>query len=751
MPRVVLEALKPGPIGGPLGSTVRDKLGVAKVTGAGRFVGDMAFEGALCARLLVGDVAHAEVRDVDLSAALAIPGVVAAVGREAAGLDTRLRQHGDMIAAVAAETQDQADAALSAITYDLDPLPALFDAAAALVAETAMLDGAEYDDPGLGDTRVEGNVVFADDVSFGDLERGFAEADLIVEGNYRTGRPVHANLSRHGCIATLLPDGRVEVETSVDGPYYAQRELAKQLGMDPERIIVRVPELLSSSFGAHSTINPLLEPVAVALALQAGGRPVRFEFESQDEFLRGHTRHAVEVRMKSGVRNDGTLTALEVDLLADHGSFPNYISRVVVSNFRDRIAEVVRLENYHFRGRVVATNNINASEMRAIGTTQAMFCLGSHLDEVASQLRIDPVALYERNALITGETVLTTGNTMHSTGLRECLERGAVQIGWDDSSHSEKVGPSRYRGLGVGIGTHTTGLGHEGHDTSRAVVRLEKDGTVTLLIAAPDSGQGGNTAYSQVLAEELGIAYESIRLGRSDTIVSPKDMWGTVASRGVFVVGAAVGDAARKARERLLEEASARLGVPAARLTVENEEIRHGDRNTELTLGDLITALAPLDIEGIAESSENPPTFGAYFAEVEVDTETGQVEVTRVAAALDVGFAVNPQLCRGQVEGAVMMGIEMVLLTSLELVEGFPENASYLSIRLATTRELPEIDTILVEATEPTGPYGAKGIGTPALAPVAPAIANAVSAALGRRVSEVPIRPEWVVDMAGTT
>jgi CO/xanthine dehydrogenase Mo-binding subunit len=728
-----------------LGRSVDDKLALGKVTGSGRFIGDVDQVGVLHVGALRCDVSHGVVESIDLGPALVSPGVVAAIGREEAGLGPTVRQYGDLVAAVAAETPELARAAVRNLQPVIRELPPIFDTRQA--ENTGDLDGASYDDP-KGDATVKGNTVFEQTGDFGQVDAAFAEADLVVEGTYRTSRPVHSNLSRHACFARLLSDDRVEVVTSVDGPFYARRELAKQLKMPEDRIIVVLPELLSSSFGAHSTINPLLEPVAVALALRTQGRPVRFEFDPEEEFYSAHTRHPVEVKIRSGTRFDGELIALEVDVVADHGAFPNYISRVVISNFRDRVGELVRVQNYRFRGRAISTNNPNAGEFRGIGSTQLMFCLGAHLDDVASRLGVDPVEFYALNAVEPGEIAITTGKLIRSSGLKQCLRDGAEAIGWYDQPHSEDIGDGRRRGLGVGIGTHTTGLGHEGGDSSIARLSLLADGRIELAIGAPDSGQGGATVYSQIAAQELGVSYETVEVAASDTRTSPKDYWGTVAARGAFMVGAAVGDAAVKLKARLIEQAETDLQLKNAIL---KSGMVVGSDGQSMSLAEVASRIGPVTAEGTSSSSDNPPTFGAYFAQVTVDLETGEVQVERVVAALDVGYALNPLNCRGQIEGAVMMGIELALLGNLEVDNGIPINGSFLAYHLASMHDLPEIKAILVQATEPAGPYGVKGIGTPAMTPAAPAICNALSAALQRRVVAIPARPEAVLALLGSS
>jgi CO/xanthine dehydrogenase Mo-binding subunit len=716
-----------------VGRDVEPKLGRAKVTGAGRYVADMSLPNMLHTAVLRSEVPYARIRSLDISRSLAAPGVQVVLGRAELGLDDRLRQVGDVIAAIAAESEEEARAALQEIDVELDELPPLLDPLEALVSDTVLYD------------EFPGNVAFKLERTFGDPDSAFEASDLVLEETYRTGRPVHCNLSRHCCIARVDNDGQLVLMSSVDGPHYARRHLARLLRVDEGTIRIVVPELLSSSFGGHSTINPLHEPIAARLAQWSGGRPVRFLYSSEDEFLAIHTRHPVTVRIKAGCGSDGELLALELDLLADHGSFPNEIARVVCANTCDRVGELLSVPNYRYKGVNVLTNNINAGEFRGIGSTQLMYVLGSHLDEMARHLGIDQIEFYRRNAVKCGDRVLTTGVTLGSCGLEECMEQGAEAIGWNDPSRRIPTRSGRRRGIGMGVGIHTTGLGHEGGDPSRASLNWYGDGSVDLMIGAPDSGQGASTIYAQIVAEELPVGYGDVRIAPIDTATSPLDPWGTVASRGVYVVGTAVREAARDARRALFELASEELGVSVDSLSLTDDGLLRWGETESLEVSRFLSRMGGTAGHGWVNSRVHPPTYGAYFADVEVDEQTGQVFVLRVAAALDLGFAMNPQQCRGQIQGAVVMGQELALSASLELEDGVPLNGSFLDYRVGRMDETPEITAILVEtSSEPTSPYGAKGIGTPSLVPVAPAIANAVRDAIGVRIRQVPITPEVV-------
>jgi len=679
---------------------------VAKVSGRGRYPPDDRVPGVLHAAVLRSLEPHAQIERIDVSAAAASPGVRAVLTRTDLGWDDRVRHYGDLIAAVAADSPEEARTAVEAVEVDLRALPAVFDPFDA-VAEPLYADRPD-------------NVTLAVERVLGDPDRALAAAAVRVDGEYRTGRPTHCNLSRRCCVARELPDGSLEVMTAVNAPFFARGELAEELGIPAERIRIVIPELMPSSFGGRSGIAHLCEPVAAGLAMRTGGRPVRLSYGPEEEFVAGHTRHAVVARMAAGATADGDLVALDIDLVADHAAHANFVARIVLANCRDRALDLYRPEHYRFRARAVVTNNVPAAEMRGIGSTQVMFLVGSLLDELARRVGMDPLEFQRRNAVRSGHRVPDSGKVLARVGIEECLARGASAIGWPRARAASSA--RHRRGLGVAIGTHTTGLGtFHGPDSARAAVRVGEGGEVLLRIAAPDSGQGSTGVYAKIAADELGVPYDAVRVSPIDTGSSPHDPWGSVASRGVYVVGAAVGMAARRVRERLAAAAGATTG---------------------LSLAELVAATGPVEEEAASLMDENPPTYGACFVEVEVDTETGEVRVTRAVTALDVGAALSPESCRSQLEGALAQGIEYALGSELLLERGVPGNASLVEYRLFQARDLPEMEVILVETPETSGPYGARGVGTPAIVPVASAVCNAIRDAVGVRVHAIPVRPQ---------
>jgi putative selenate reductase molybdopterin-binding subunit len=692
----------------------------AKVTGAGRFPGDVDMAQMLHAAVLRSPVPHGTVRPLDLTAAWAEPGVVTILTREDMARGARVRCVGDVVAAVAAETPEAAVRAVGRLRADIAELAVHHDPVAAIGSEPVV------------DPRHPDNVALEDAKEVGDFVGALERADRIVEGTYTTGRFLHANLSRRCCIARERSDGVVEVLTSVDSPVLARKELAEQLGRLPGEVAVVLSDLLTSSFGGRSSIGLSCEPVAAHLALRTAGRPVRLLYTPEEELTATHTRHWGVVRLRAGVTADGVVEALDADALVDHGCYPNFVARIVLANIRDRVLDLLPLVDYRFRGRAVLTNNPVAGEMRGIGTTQGMYVVGCHVDAIACELGLPAEEVWLRNARALAEAGRDPDGSLERC-LREILRRHPESA----VGRTSRVQGDLRRGTGISAGVHTTGLGtFHGPDRSHAVAETEDGGGIRVLVPAPDSGQGSNQAYATIAAAELGIPSEAVRV---EPLVdgSLEDLWGSVASRGARVVGGAVRAAAVNLRDEAVERFAVRRGVARALLTADSEGLRvDGER---IGWPDVFAEVGALRAEGRSEYEGAPPTYSATWVEATVDVGTGQVEVERAVVAADVGWVVDETQCRGQVEGAFAMGVEMALGTGAPLDHAVPTARDLTDFAAVRAREVPDVDVVLLESAAARDAHEPRGIGTPALPAVAPAIANAVSAATGRRVRGVPI------------
>jgi CO/xanthine dehydrogenase Mo-binding subunit len=689
--------------------------------------------GCRFAAVVRGGVPHAEVT-ADLAAARAVPGVLVAADRADLGLDGVVRQVGDVVAAVVADSQDAADRAARAITVDHRVLPVVDDPFAAATASVRI------------DDRYEDNVVREVTRGHGDVEAALAAAAVTYAAEYVTGRPVHYNLARRCCVVTVDAAGAVDILTSADAPYFARHELAVAVGLADEDVRLTVSELPTSSFGGRTSINPLFEPVAVRLARLCPGTPVRLMFSPAEELGISHSRHPVHFALTAGCDADGRLTALKIRATVDHGPFPSFVTDVVLSNCRDRALDLYAVENYDFAGRAVLTHNPTAGEMRGIGVTQIMWAVGVHLDELARRAGVLPERFLLRNATTRASSQPKVVGDASAT-VRACLDvaRAAAADGTESAADHVETASCRH-GWGVAAGLHTSGLGtFHGGDASAARLRLLGSGDVELAVAAPDSGQGAAAAYRAVVAEVLDLAPSRIRLSAISTETSPYDRWGSVASRGAYVVAPAAAAAARALRDRVLEVVAAHWGVSAATLRLRGSRVQAADGRSLDLAGVAALAGAPVEASGTHTSEQNPPTYGVCLVQVCVAADTGVVRVLRGISAYDVGRVLDETQCKGQLVGAFAMGWEYALGSQLAVSGGVPGPDDPYDFRFAHLEDLPRVEGVLVTTPGSAPDAPARGIGTPAIVAVAPAICNAVRDAVGVRVHRLPVAAEDVL------
>jgi putative selenate reductase molybdopterin-binding subunit len=704
---------------------------IDKVTGRGRYPADEPVASCHFATLVRSPHAHADVV-VDTSAAARVHGVLVAADRVQMGLDQRVRQVGDVVAGVVAATPEAADEAARAIDVRYAVVPGVTD------PRTAGTSGVTVDD------RFPDNVVQTVTREHGDVDAALAACAHRLTAEYSSGRPVHYNLARRCCVATVDHAGSIRLRTSVDAPYFARHELAAELGVNEERVVVEVSQSATSSFGGRTSINSLFEPFAVRLARLCAGTPVQLTFSPSEEIAVSHSRHAVGFRLDAGCDADGRLRALDIRVLVDHGAFPSFVTNVVLSNCRDRPLDLISVDNYRFAGSAVLTNNPTAGEMRGIGVTQAMWALGMHLDELARRAGLDPEEFLRRNlARDPGSQPSVRGSARSS--VTACLDRARAAARTNPpADHPE--GPTCRHGWGFAAGLHTSGLGtFHGGDQSTAELELRADGAIELRVAAPDSGQGSSPAYRAVAAEVLAVPVESILVAAISTSGSPYDRWGSVASRGVFVIAPAVADAARRLRERIVATAADRWAVDPALVRVAAGAAHAPDGRTAAFVDLAQDAPDPVVATSTHSVTTNPVTYGVCLAEVCVDPGTGATRLLRAISAYDVGHVIDDVQCRGQLVGAVAMGWEHAFGSELAVAGGRPITADPYDFRFARAADLPHVEALLVGSPEPDSAIGARGIGTPAIVSVAPAICNAVRSAVGVRLRRLPASAEDIV------
>ncbi len=753
-----------------VGKAERKVDAVKLVTGKPAYVDDIELRDMLYGRLLTSPHAHAHIRDIDVSEARALPGVHAVltykdiprVPYTTAGqswpepgphdqysLDYIVRFVGDRVAAVAAETLEIADQALKLIKVDYEIKPAVLDLRKAMDPDAPRIHP-EPESYRIHDASR--NIAAHLHAEVGDVQRGFAESDLIVEGEYIVPQVQQTPIENHIVITYWDEDDRLVVRTSTQVPYHVRRIIAPVIGLSPRRIRVIKPRI-GGGFGVKQEV--LLEDICALLTI-ATDRPVKLELTRAEEFRSSRSRHPQIIRMKTGVKRDGTLVANSMKLIANTGAYGGH-SLTVQSNTGSKTLPLYPCPNILFDADVVYTNLPPAGAFRGYGVPQGAFALECHMDEVARQLGIDALELRRKNWIKEGEEIpfakaLGEGKegydqVIQSCGLPQCLQIVEERLNWKESRG--KGGKGRYRrGVGVALAMHGTAIA--GLDMAGASIKLNDDGSFNLLVGATDIGTGSDTVIAQIVAETLGVRVEDIIIHSSDTDFTPFDT-GAYASSTTYISGGAAKKAAEQARAQILAVAGSMLKANPETLTIKDRVITAPNGNT-VTVSQV--ALHSLHVENQQQimataswmSYESPPPFAAQGAEVEVDTETGVVRVLRAISAIDAGRVINPITAEGQIEGGATQALGYGVCE--EMV--YDANGAMLTTNLSDYRifsapDMPSMETYIVETSDPFGPFGAKAIAEIPIDAMAPAVANAVADALGLRIRQIPLTPERVL------
>lgn len=739
-----------------IGSGVPVHDALQKVTGASRYTDDIGMNGLLHAALLLSDRPHAFIRSIDSSEAEAMEGVAAVLTcfnttdrlyNSAKRFDEQeipedeqifprtVRHVGDRVAAVVAETREQAARAAKKIRVEYEPLPAVFD------PEEALRTGGEP-------YRLPEVLVEA-----GDPEAGFAKADLVFEDVRETAAVHHLALEPHSVIAECVDGRKATVWTSTQTTF-AVRLLLSRLFDLPRSMIRVIKPVMGGGFGAK--IPMILEPVALAAALKTG-RPVKLTLSRRELFSATRTRHAAGIRIKSGVRRDGTLTALDIDMVLNAGAYCTQSINVGAAAVHD-VVNCCRVADIRAKARPVRTNLPVGGAMRGYGSPQIYFALQTHLARVARELGIDFYTFQEKNLVRPDALHPVYGSPLGNPRPLDCLREGARLFGYDRKRALPRKGADgRFHGVGIGIGTHANGVFGAHLDFTGIRLRLNEDDSIVLYTGSHDMGNGSVTVQKMIVSQELSIPLERISAVESDTENCPYNL-GDYASRGVFVSAEAVRRAAVALRSRILAEAAEYLGVPAEELELDGERVAvRGTAGKEGGAGvprlELLrylqrTKQTELEVTETWANAAGRTSYGAHFAEVAVDAESGEVELLSYAAVHDVGKVLNRQGIEGQLEGGVHMSAGYAL--SEEML--FDENGGVINSGLKSFRILPasrmprELKLGFIEEGEEPGPYGAKSIGECAAVPGAAAIANAISDALGVDIDRIPATPRRILE-----
>ena len=732
---------------------------VAKVTGQAKYTDDYSFPNMLYGATLRAAHPHARIVRVETARARALPGVHAVLtaedvpGEKHHGLIfddwpvlcyDKVRYVGDAVAIVAAETPEIARRALALIEVEYEPLPAVTSPQEALA-------------PGAPHVHEGGNLLKHIKVRKGDVEAGFAQADVIVEGEYHTPMYEHAFLEPECAIARVAEDGKVEVIVGSQIPYEDRRQIARCLGVPEEQVRVK-GAFIGGGFGGKEDIAGQIH---AALLAKATGRPVKVLY-SRQESLRVHPkRHATWIRVRLGATRDGRLVAAEVKILGDAGAYAS-LSDKVMTRAATHATGPYEIPHVKVDCYTTYTNNPPAGAFRGFGVTQSAFAIESTLDVLAHTLGVDPLELRLRNALRPG-AVTSTGQVLReSVGLVSCLEQVGAHVRSERGAEwwrpfPNPADPARVRAWGLAACYKNTGLGGGAPDRGAAEVEVLENGRVVVRTAAAEIGQGLPAVLAAIVAEELGVPYDQVDVALPDTDTTP-DGGPTTASRQTYINGNAARMAARRVRDILAWATCEALGAPQAELDFRDGLI--AARGHTVSVGQAARMAREAGRRPVARARfEAPPTrplgqggdmhvgfsFGVQAALVEVDTRTGEVAVLKVVNAHDIGRAINMLGLFGQIRGGIIMGIGNALTEEFPVEGGVPFCTTLSRYKMPSIRHAPEIVTYLVEDELPSGPYGAKGVGEIASIPTAAAVANAVYHAVGVRVTKTPLDQEWLL------
>lgn len=774
------------------------------VQGKPAFAADLDMRGMLYAKVLRSPHAHAKIKRIDTSKAKALKGVAAVltwqdiprVVYSTAGqsdpipgpldsfsLDHKVRFVGDRVAFVAAETPEIAEKALTLIDVEYEVLPTILDSHEAMKPDAVKIhDEPEY--VNFADSNPDKNLAAHIRIDIGDVNKGFAEADEIFEAEYEVPKVQQAHIEPHVAVTYWDEDDRLVIRTSTQVPFHVRRMLAPVLGLPVKRIRVIKPRI-GGGFGGKQEV--LMEDVPAHLTI-ATKRPVIYEYTREEEFIGARSRHPMRIKMKTGVKRDGTITANEMYALSDTGAYGCHALTVTGNTGHKAMAlyvgdgEYRKAPNIRFYADVVYTNTPPAGAFRGYGVPQGYWPLDRHMEKIARAMGFDPIEFRLKNAIRPGEyhpfsTAWNEGREprpeiIHTVGLEQCVVQGKAAIGWDQKFGNEewrtqvsgsksqvsggkpetwnlKPGTSAKR-KGIGVAMVMQGTAIPYLDMGGASIKMNDDGSFNLLVGATDLGTGSDTVLAQMAAEVLGVPVEDIICYSSDTDFTPFDK-GAYASSTTYISGTAATKAAQIAAERIKIRAAQMLGVDDPNSIQLKDRHAHAANGKSVSLAEI--ALDTLhknnqeQIMGVASyvSPVSPPPFAAQFAEVTVDTETGAVTVDKLVMAVDSGVIVNPLTASGQIEGGMTQALGYAVCEEMRYDEkGAAYERDLDRYHIFRADEMPELETIFVETFEPSHPFGVKAVAEIPMDGVAPAVGNAILDALGVNVDDIPTTPERV-------
>ena len=736
-----------------------------KVTGQAKFGADLYFDRMLYGKVLRTDYPHAKILNIDVEKAREVSGVKAVltaddIPNNEFGVIIENQQVlarekamyiGDGIALVAAETKKAAEKALELIEVEYEELEGIYDP----------LEARETDAESLHE-ELDNNQVIHHPLRKGDVKEGFEEADVILEREYNTQFIEHSYLETEA--VAVVPHEKntlVSVYGAVQNPYATRDAVATVLETDLNNVRITQDNMGGSFGGKDENISSMAARASV-LALETG-RPIKMVNSREESFIESYKRHPYHLEYRVGATDEGELVAMEIEAVADSGAYacqtPFVTWRSVVQATGPYEIPNVKTDTYGFY-----TNNVYTGAMRGYGSPPTIFAQESLMEELAEELDMEPHELRQKNMYRNGsETASGQKLEDHEVSLNEVMDKAMDAIDYEDKleKYSQPQSGDKKRGIGMAISFRGVSLGAEGVDAAGAIVSIQKDGSLIVYSGLAENGQGLRTVYSQIAAEELGISLDRINHMEADTSVAPES-GSTVASRGTLVGGNAVKDAAAKLKNIIKEVTAENFDVNEDQIVLRDDfaYTEDGEKiapfseiiNTAYGEGVFLSAYGwyqSPEISWDEETGQGTPYFtyvyGCQIAEVEVDTGTGQIDVLNMAAAHDVGKAINPANVKGQIYGGVVMGMGHCIMEDLETEDGYIKTDNFDNYLIPTVKDIPDIDPIIVENPDPNGPYGAKSIGEPTLELGSAAITNAVAQATDRRIRDLPLNLERVL------
>ncbi len=742
--------------------------GYALVKGKTVFTDDFNIPNALTVKILRSPHAHAIIKSVDASKALELEGVICVLTHEdvprvaytRAGqgypepspydtfvLDKKVRYVGDAVAIVAAETEEIANRALKLIKVDYEVLPAVLD------YEHAKDDGAPviHDEPEIsGAYDVSHNIASHYEMHIEDVEEELAKSDVVVEGTYYTPNQSHAMMEPHTAISYFDPNGRLTIISSTQVPYHVRRIIRHVFGVESRVIKPRI----GGGFGGKQAVH--VEAYVTAVTLKTG-RPARCVYTREETMTASNTRHAMRFKVRVGASKSGELRVIDMEGLSNTGAYGEHALTTFMVAGSKTLPLYNKVKAVRFKGDIVYTNTEPAGAFRGYGAPQGMFALDCALDELANKLGMDPIEFKLKNSIREGETspvfkVMGEGREgveqiIQSCKIEECALEGAKLFDWYEKKKKPRINGTKARGYGVAFAMQGSSI--PAIDMGGATIKMNDDGTFNLMVGATDLGTGSDTILAQIAAEVLHTTTDKFIVYSSDTDVTPFDK-GAYASSTTYVSGNATKRAAEKMAQEILKAASEIMNEPVDSLHLENGQVV-SENGTSLTYSEIQTKLfytfkqRQLEVTESFVSEVSPPPYMVSFAEVEIDLETGKVEVVEFLNYVDCGTPINPKLARGQVEGATAQGIGMALYEEHVLDKnGRMVTNDFFTYKIPARKDLKNIKVKFAQSYEPTGPFGAKSVSEIGLDTPGPAIANAIFDAIGVRLRKLPIKSEEV-------